>query len=313
MEKVISMGISEGGGQFENGHKDARPIGIGNSGRHIYGPTPPSKAVPCARISPLSESEIDSVVNIIAMARVERRAAILPEPLRTRDWSSVVEVILQLDKKLGLPGVGWKVGAASKEVRRAEKLPSPSPGRIYEGTIFPSGVELGPEMFINYRNVECEFAFLLGLDYPARPSAYSEADVRVGVEALFPALELGDTVFLDWYGASGYFGTCLDNGGGAGLVIGTKLHDWLDIDLVESKVDLFLNGFYIKSGQGSAAMGHPVTSLTWMINWASSQGRAIEAGEVISTGTCTGHCFTASGDSVRADFGLLGCVEVNFA
>ena len=77
-------------------------------------------------------------------------------------------------------------------------------------------------------------------------------------------------------------------------------------------MDLFLNGQYIKSGAGRAAMGHPVTSLTWLLNWLRERGRSTIAGEVVSTGTCTGHCFVAPGDHVRVDFGDLGVVEADF-
>jgi 2-keto-4-pentenoate hydratase len=288
------------------------PTELGESGRFIYGATPPGGASPCSRTSPLCLAEIDEVMDIIARGRMGRCAVELPERLRTRDWASVLAVVLRLDERMARPGAGWKIGAASEEVRRAEGLPSPSPGRIYEGTIFSSGAVLGPDLFINYRNIECEFAFQLGLDFPVRDESYSEADAEAGIDALFPALELGDTVFLDWYGASGYFGSCLDNGGGAALVEGPRIRDWRDLDLAKLGVDLYLNDCYIKSGTGHAAMGHPVTSLTWMLNWARSHGRSVDAGEVVSTGTCTGHCFAAPGDTARADFGPLGLVQVGF-
>ena len=176
--------------------------------------TPASAAVPCPRTSALSPAEVDEVVDIIARGRAERRAVELPERLHTRDWGSVMSVVLELDVRRGRRGVGWKIGAASQDIRRAEGVPGPSPGRIYEGTVFSSGASLGPEYFINYRNIECEFAFRLGLDFPVREDEYTEADARAAIDALFPVLELGDTVFLDWYGASAYFGSCLDNGGG---------------------------------------------------------------------------------------------------
>jgi 2-oxo-hept-3-ene-1,7-dioate hydratase len=264
-------------------------------------------------VSPLTSAEVAQVTDIIADGRVQRRAAELPERLRTRDWPSVIKVILALDERLGRPAAGWKIGAASEEIRRAEGLPSPSPGLIYQGTVFPSGSLLPPELFINYRNCECEFAFQLALDYPARSQPYTEADARAGISSLFPALELGDTVFADWYGASGYFGSCLDNGGGAALIEGAKITSWQDIDFARAGMDVSLNGCYLKSGTASAAMGHPVTSLTWMLNWAREHGRGVAAGAVVSTGTCTGHLFAASGDTVSADFGPLGVVEARFA
>jgi 2-keto-4-pentenoate hydratase len=289
-----------------------RPPDIGDRGRFIYGPTAPSTAVPCPRTSALSPAEIDEVVDIIAGGRAQRRAVELPERLQTRNWESVMSVVLALDERRGRRGVGWKIGAASQDIRRAEGLPGPSPGRIYEGTVFSTGASLGPEYFINYRNIECEFAFRLGLDFPVRDEEYTEADASAAIDTLSPVLELGDTVFLDWYGASSYFGSCLDNGGGAALIQGATVSNWRDVDLVSAGMDLYLNGWYIKSGQGQAAMGHPVTSLTWMINWAREHGRAVAAGEIVSTGTCTGHCFASPGDVASADFGPLGRVEVKF-
>lgn len=289
-----------------------RPPGFTERGRPLWGATRPGEAQACPRSTPLSTSEVHEVVEIIARGRRERHAEVLPERLQTRDWPSVVQVILALDERLGGIGAGWKIGAASEEVRRAEGLPSPSPGRIYRHTIFESGASLGPEHFINYRNCECEYAFELGIDFPAREEPYSQADARAGIETLFPVLELGDTVLADWYGASGYFGSCLDNGGGAALITGTRVADWKDVDLASAGMRLYIGEHYIKSGSGRAAMGHPVTSLTWLLNWTRAHGRDVAAGEVVSTGTCTGHLFAAPGDTVWADFGELGSVRVTF-
>lgn len=289
------------------------PVGLTERGRPLWGTTPPGGATPCARTSPLSDAEVAEVVEIIARGRRERHGEQLPERLQTRDWPSVVKVILGLDERLGWDGAGWKIGAASEEIRRAEGLPSPSPGRIYRRTCFDSGATLGPELFINYRNCECEYAFELGADFPPREAPYTEADVRAGIEWLLPALELGDTVFADWYGASGYFGSCLDNGGGAAFVAGKRVRDWQDVDFASAGMRAFLNGQFVKAGRATAAMGHPVTSLTWLVNWTREQGRGLAAGEIVSTGTCTGHLFAAPGDTVSADFGELGTVEVHFS
>ncbi len=285
---------------------------LGVRGRFLYGATPPGGGTPCERTSPLTDNEVREVVDIIATGHRNRRAVELPVRLRTRDWPSVEKVILRLDAELGRKGGGWKIGAASDEIRRAEGLPSPSPGRIYQDTIFDSGAQIGPELIINFRNVECEFAFELKRGFEVRDAPYDQEEVTAGIATLFPVLELGDTVFLDWYGASGYFGSCLDNGGGAALVKGARFDDWRSIDLAKTGMDLYLNEYYIKSGQGVAAMGNPLTSLTWMVNWARGHGLPIAEGEIVSTGTCTGHCFAARGDVVSADFGDLGLVQVEY-
>lgn len=281
-------------------------------GRGVHGATPPGINVPCERTSPLTASEVGEVVEIIAAGRIGRHAATLPERLRTRDWGSVMRVLLGLEARLPGTPAGWKIGAASEQVRQAELIPEPTPGRLYTEAVSGSPARLGPEYFINYRNVECEFAFRLGADLPVRDRPYTEADARAAVDCMLPALEIGDMVFLDWYGASGYYGPCLDNGGGAAFVHGAAFRDWADYDLSAANIDVSFNGTPLKSGQGRAAMGHPITSLTWMVNWLQDRGRPLLAGEIISTGTCTGHCFAAVGDTVRADFGPFGAVEVTF-
>ena len=268
--------------------------------------------MPVARESALDEGEVDEVVSLIADGRTARHVVVLPERLQTRHWPSVERVSLALVDRLGWEGYGWKIGAAAAEIRRSEGVPSPSAGRIHRRGLSSSPAKLPAELFVNYRNCECEFAFELGVDFPARDEPWTEEDARAGIESVMPALEIGDTVFDDWYGASGYFGSCLDNGGAAAFVEGPRHHDWRQFDLSKAGMDVYLNNHYVKSGTATAAMGHPVTSLTWLLNWLRERSMGTTAGEVVSTGTCTGHLFALPGDTVRADFAELGTVEVKF-
>ena len=89
--------------------------------------------------------------------------------------------------------------------------------------------------------------------------------------------------------------------------------DWRDLDLPNLRIEISLQGQRVNEGYGRAAMGHPLTSLTWLANWLSARGRGLEAGEIVSTGTCTGHCFCDRGDHVSVDFGPLGVVSAHFA
>ncbi len=281
-------------------------------GRRIHGSTLPGEGVRCARTSPLSPAEVEQVAAIIARGRGERHSVAMPEHLRTRDWGSVMAVMERLNAQLGWPCGGWKIGAASVEVQKAEGVPGPAPGQLRRDAIFQSPARLPAALFINYRCSECEFAFRMADDLPPRPAPFSEAEVAERVESLLPALEIGDTVFDDWYGASGYLGALMDNGGAAALVHGAPVKAWRDIDLANARIDLSLNGRHVKSGYGRAAMGHPLTSLTWMANWLRERGQTLRAGEIVSTGTCTGHFFTAQGDRLEIDYGPIGHLVVDF-
>lgn len=288
------------------------PDVIGTSGREIYGATRPGAAVPCSRKSPLTSEERREVVELVAVAHETRTPIELPERLRTRNWDSIMRTVLDLDARRGKHPAGWKIGAASEAIRRAEGLPSPAPGRLYSDGIFTSPAVLPSDLFVNYRNNECEFAFRIGEDLPPRAVPYTEQEVSAAVESLVLAIEIGDSVFVDWYGASAYLGSSLDNGGGAALVLSEPIVDWRGKDLANSRMDLYLNGTWVKAGYGRAAMGDPITSLTWLVNWLSERGLTLAAGEVVSTGTCTGHCFAASGDRVDVDFHEWGAIEVHY-
>jgi 2-keto-4-pentenoate hydratase len=286
------------------------PDGITTWGRRIHGPTLPGQGIRCKRETPLTPAEMDEVVQIIASARREHRTTFLPERLRTRHWDSILNTMERINTELAWPSAGWKIGAAAEDVRRAEGVPGPAPGQLSRDGIYPSPARLPSKLFIRYRCSECEFAFKLNADLPARPAPYTEVEVAAAVESLMPALEIGDTVFEDWYGASGYQGSSLDNGGAAAFVYGAPIRDWRQLDLPNAKIDLYMNGTYIKSGYGRAAMGNPLTSLTWMANWLRERGRGLHAGEFVSTGTCTGHFFAAPGDQLDVDFGEIGKVSV---
>lgn len=285
---------------------------LNERGRRIHGATLPGASQPCDRESDLTEAEVNEVRTLIVNGRKNRTPVTLPERLQSRSWKSVEDVLLGLEYELGWEGAGWKVGAASLEIRAAENIPSPSPGRLFKKSLFESPAVVPSEHFVNYRLCEFEFAFQLNLDFPVRDREYTEADVRKGIDSLCPAIEIGDSVFEDWYSMSGYFGGMYDNGGGAAFVTGTKVNDWQDIDLPKSNIDVYINDNYIKSGQGFQAMGHPVTSLTWMMNWTRTRGRNVLAGEYVSTGTCTAHTFVQPGDVASGDFGALGLVEARF-
>ena len=59
-------------------------------------------------------------------------------------------------------------------------------------------------------------------------------------------------------------------------------------------------------------MQWPLAALAWLANDRVAHGGGLKAGEVVTTGTCTGIVHVGAGDSARADFGDLGAVELAF-
>lgn len=264
-------------------------------------------------MSAAERPDVAAIADIVAAHRIDHRSlGDLPEHLQPGSYEPVEAIMHALHRRIPWETAGWKVGAASREVQRLERLPGPVPGRLYRERIHPSGARLGREVFLNHRNTECEFAFVLDHDLPARPEPYTQEEASAAVTTMIPVMELGDSVFSDWYGSSRYYGPCLDNGGGTALVTGTPTTDWRDTDLAAQRIELRCNGELRRQGRGEAAMGHPLRSLAWLATWTSSYGIDLKAGELLSTGTCTGHCFAAAGDELVADFGRFGEVRVTY-
>jgi 2-keto-4-pentenoate hydratase len=258
-------------------------------------------------------SWIKEAADLIAMGRRERRTiGELPPSCRLTSYDDIYPIMELVHRQLAWPAVGWKVGAASKEIQGKEGLPGPAGGRLYERGLHESPAVLGEQFFIKYRLCESEFMFRLATDLPPRSRPYTFEEMFDAVDLLYPVIEIGDCVFEDWYESTKYYGPPADNVGGANLVRGTPTVDWRHLDLANHRIDLSVNGNHIRHGFGSAAMGHPLESLAWLANQRSGMGDGLRAGELVSTGTCTGHYFAKPGDDVVANFGPLGEVRATF-
>lgn len=59
-------------------------------------------------------------------------------------------------------------------------------------------------------------------------------------------------------------------------------------------------------------MGHPANAVAWLANVVGQFGATLEAGEVIMPGAISAGADVTAGDLIRASFGDLGTVSVQF-
>jgi 2-keto-4-pentenoate hydratase len=85
------------------------------------------------------------------------------------------------------------------------------------------------------------------------------------------------------------------------------------MDLVEHPVLGIVADRETRAGKGGNVLGDPRLALAWLVNELSGIGVTLRAGEVVTTGTCIVPLPIAPGDRVRADFGVLGGVELQMA
>jgi 2-keto-4-pentenoate hydratase len=241
----------------------------------------------------------------------------LPDALRPADAAQGHAIQAQLPTASGMRIAGWKIAATSQAGQRHINVNGPLPGRILSGLV----VEAGSEVSLDgnrMRVAEPEFAFRFGRTLPPRAVPYATDDVLQAVESLHPALEVPDSRYAVFTRA-GEAQLIADNACCGRFAFGAPAPErWRAIDLAAHAVHATVTGAdgrvrFTRDGEGRAALGDPRAALAWLVNEASLRGVSIEAGQLVSTGTCMVPLEIAPGDAVHADFGVLGAVSLRFA
>jgi 2-keto-4-pentenoate hydratase len=89
--------------------------------------------------------------------------------------------------------------------------------------------------------------------------------------------------------------------------------DWRSRDLAAHPVSAYRNGTLAATGSGANVLGDPRTALLWIAHELRTFGDGLSAGQFVTTGTCIVPVAIAARDSVRADFGDFGSVEVSLS
>jgi 2-oxo-hept-3-ene-1,7-dioate hydratase len=126
---------------------------------------------------------------------------------------------------------------------------------------------------------------------------------------IVPAIELIDARALD---PRTIFDTVADNGAAAGVVMGEAKLGPEDLDMRWVGGILLCNGEVEETGLAAGVLGHPGNAVVWLANKLAELGVAIEAGELILTGSFVRPVWAQAGDSIVADFGDLGTVDMDF-
>lgn len=208
------------------------------------------------------------------------------------------------------PVGGWKVGATAEGPQRLFGIAEPFYGPVFAPLITRSPAELAAGSFHSLA-LECEFAFRLGRDLPVRDTPYGRDELLAAIAALVPAIEVISPRLnsLTDYGAGAVIADCGVNGA---LILGDETADWQELVLDEQAVRLLIDGAQKAAGTGAAVLGHPLNALIWFVNQQNGRGLGLRAGEVVTTGTCTGLVPISAGQTATADFGALGQVSVRF-
>ena len=224
----------------------------------------------------------------------------LPKELQPISEAEACAIQDAVAKTLG-PVFAWKVGSAT-----AESEPFRAP--IHRQTLFAGRTSISAEMF-HVIGVEAEIVYQFGRDLPPEGAPYSREAVLDAVCSMMPGIEVVDTRFE-------VFGSCdplvhrADQGNHGALILGEPLLTWRSLDPIVLPVRLEINGVVAFETIGGNSAVDPVRLLVWLANQGSHSLGGVRAGQVVTTGSCTGTIFVEAGTSLQATFSQLGSLSL---
>jgi 2-oxopent-4-enoate/cis-2-oxohex-4-enoate hydratase len=235
-------------------------------------------------------------------------------PLTERHPDISIEEAYQIQQQLmklrlaaGERVIGKKIGVTSKAVMNMLGVYQPDFGYLTDGMVYNEGQAIPMSRLIQPK-AEGEIAFVL--KKTLKGPGISSADVLAATEGVMACFEIVDSRIHDW--KIKIQDTVADNASCGVFVLGDRLVDPRDVDLNTCGMVLEKNGDIVATGAGAAALGAPANAVAWLANTLGRLGIALEAGEVVMSGSLAIMVPVAAGDNLRVTIGGIGSCSVRF-
>ena len=217
--------------------------------------------------------------------------------------------ILEQRLEQGEKVIGKKIGVTSAAVQNMLGVHQPDFGYLTDTMQVANGsvVKIADNMI--QPRAEGEIGFVLK-DRLMGPGVTNE-DVIAATEYIAPCFEIVDSRVHDW--KIKIEDTVADNASCGTFVLGEGRVKLEDVDIENVEMIVSKNDVEISRGIGSAALGSPLTCVAWLANTLSEFGIALEAGEVILSGSLVPLEPVVAGDRMSLVLDGVGTAEVLFS
>jgi 2-oxopent-4-enoate/cis-2-oxohex-4-enoate hydratase len=203
--------------------------------------------------------------------------------------------------------IGKKIGVTSKAVMNMLGVYQPDFGYLTDAMVYNEGEAIPAETLIQPK-AEGEIAFVLKKSL--KGPGVTGADVLAATDGVMACFEIVDSRIKDW--KIKIQDTVADNASCGAIVLGDRLVDPRTVDLATCGMVLEKNGEIVATGSGAAALGAPANAVAWLANTLGQLDIALEAGEVILSGSLAIMVPVKAGDSLRVTIGDIGGCSVRF-
>jgi len=222
------------------------------------------------------------------------------------DAYAIQALVNEMKVAQGSKTIGNKIGLTSKAMQQSSQIDEPDFGVLHDYMMIEDGAKVPFERFIIPR-VEPELVFVLGKSL--KGPGVGLLDVLRATEYVIPAIEIIDARVQN---PRKIFDTVADNGAAAGLVLGGRPVGPMEVDLRWVSALLYRNADIEESGVAAGVLGHPAVAIAWLANKVAPFGTTLEPGRVMLSGSFTRPVWAKQGDTLRADFGPLGSLSIQF-
>ena len=203
--------------------------------------------------------------------------------------------------------VGKKIGLTSIKVQEQFGISTPDFGILFDDMEVLNGLSL-PISEVMQPKIEGELAFVLGgsLDN----DKLTIVDIINSIDYVLPSLEIVGSRIDNWN--IRIADTVADNASASHYVLGHTPKMLDDIDIVNCKMNMTINGELKSSGSGKDCLGSPLNAVLWLARKMQAVGQPLQAGELILSGSLGPMVVVNAGDHVDAEFEGLGSVSISF-
>lgn len=161
--------------------------------------------------------------------------------------------------------------------------------------------------------IEPEIAFRMARTLRALPAAPAQrrAAVIEAIGSAHAAIEIVVSRFVNFESVT-LLERLADNIINEALVVGPACENWRSLDVSQLPLQVTVAGSPVYSGRGGHPLNDPILPVVWLAGALLEHGLALEAGQIVTTGSCNGLRQVAAGHEARADFGPLGVAQIQF-
>jgi 2-keto-4-pentenoate hydratase len=233
----------------------------------------------------------------------------LPPALIPHTLADAYAIQFEVLRELGTSVAGWKATLFDA----ANGLCAPLPANaVLDAPAYLLPARL-PTRNNTHFGIESEIAFRLGEDLPPLPGAarYGREAVSAAIVSAHAAIEVMVSRFVNSEAVT-QLERIADNFMNELLILGPSLPAWRALELSDLPLELRIDDKPVYQGRGGHPLGDPLLPVIWLANHLHEHGRQLRAGEIVTTGSCSGLRHVQAEQSVSAFFTGLGTATVRF-